>query len=161
MYYMTCIILQYDTIHMIRTLYHTIYKHLRYADTIKNFLHTIRYISHIIRYWQLCSRFLSKKQFQKKKNTYNSKHIANQLSKLNLTTSTSIKKMKTHSYPQGHNQTVSKILLPISLFRPQPWQSTAIYTATQTTTLCSEVFPLKRFGIVSFIENFFGLFGFD
>ena len=27
-------ILRYDIIHMIRTLYHTIHKHLRYADTI-------------------------------------------------------------------------------------------------------------------------------
>ena len=36
-------ILRYDTIHTIRTLYRTIYKHLRYADTIQNVLHTIRY----------------------------------------------------------------------------------------------------------------------
>ena len=34
----------YDTIHMIRTLYRTIHEHLRYADTIRNFLHTIRYV---------------------------------------------------------------------------------------------------------------------
>ena len=39
-------ILRYDTIHMIRTLYRTIYEHLRYADTIQNFLYTIRYISY-------------------------------------------------------------------------------------------------------------------
>ena len=30
-------------IHTIRTLYHTIHKHLRYTDTIQNFFHTIRY----------------------------------------------------------------------------------------------------------------------
>ena len=36
-------ILQYDTIHTIQSLYHTIYEYLRYADTIRNFLHTIRY----------------------------------------------------------------------------------------------------------------------
>ena len=35
-------ILRYDTIHMIHTLYRTIHEHLRYADTIRNFLHTIR-----------------------------------------------------------------------------------------------------------------------
>ena len=43
-------ILRYDTIRMIHTLYHTIYEHLRYTDTIQNFLHTIRYISRIVRY---------------------------------------------------------------------------------------------------------------
>ena len=54
--------------------------------------------------------------------TYNSKPvIQTQSYHLHL-----YQKMKTHSNPQGHNQTVSKILLPISLFRPQPWQSTAI-----------------------------------
>ena len=36
-------ILRYDTIHTIRTLYRTIHEHLRYADTIQNFLHTIQY----------------------------------------------------------------------------------------------------------------------
>ena len=45
MYCMIRIILQYDTIHMIRILYRTIYEHLRYADMIRNFLHTIRYVS--------------------------------------------------------------------------------------------------------------------
>ena len=29
-------ILQYDTIHTIRTLYRTIHEHLQYADTIQN-----------------------------------------------------------------------------------------------------------------------------
>ena len=43
-------ILRYDTIRTIHTLYHTIYEHLRYTDTIQNFLHTIRYISRIVRY---------------------------------------------------------------------------------------------------------------
>ena len=50
MYRMIRTILRYDMIHTIRILYHTIHEHLRYADTIRNFLHTIRYISHIIRY---------------------------------------------------------------------------------------------------------------
>ena len=43
-------ILRYDMIHTIRTLYRTIHEHLRYVDTIRNFLHTIRYVSHIVRY---------------------------------------------------------------------------------------------------------------
>ena len=43
-------ILRYNTIHTTRTLYHTIHKHLRYADMIHNFLHTKRYVSHIVRY---------------------------------------------------------------------------------------------------------------
>ena len=38
--------IRYDTIHMIRILYRTIYEHLRYADMIRNFLHTIRYVSY-------------------------------------------------------------------------------------------------------------------
>ena len=44
MYCMIRTILRYDTIHMIRILYRTIYEHLRYADTIQNFLHTIQYV---------------------------------------------------------------------------------------------------------------------
>ena len=36
-------ILRYDTIHMIRILYRTIHEHLRYANTIQNVLHMIRY----------------------------------------------------------------------------------------------------------------------
>ena len=39
-------ILRYDTIHTIHTLYRTIHEHLRYTDTIQNFLHTIRYVSY-------------------------------------------------------------------------------------------------------------------
>ena len=39
-------IFRYDTIHTIHTLYRTIHEHLRYADTIQNFLHTIRYVSY-------------------------------------------------------------------------------------------------------------------
>ena len=39
-------ILRYNTIHAIHTLYRTIHEHLRYADTIQNFLHTIRYVSY-------------------------------------------------------------------------------------------------------------------
>ena len=39
-------ILRYDTIHTIRTLYRMIHEYLRYADTIQNFLHTIRYVSY-------------------------------------------------------------------------------------------------------------------
>ena len=39
-------ILRYDTIHTIHTLYRTIHEYLRYADTIRNFLHTIRYVSY-------------------------------------------------------------------------------------------------------------------
>ena len=46
MYCMIRIILRYDTIHMIRILYRTIYEHLRYTDMIRNFLHTIRYVSY-------------------------------------------------------------------------------------------------------------------
>ena len=44
MYRMIRMILRYDTIHMICTLYHMIHEHLRYADTIQNFLYTIRYV---------------------------------------------------------------------------------------------------------------------
>ena len=36
----------YRMINTIRTLYRTIREHLRYADTIRNFLHTILYISY-------------------------------------------------------------------------------------------------------------------
>ena len=50
MYRITRMILRYDTIHTIHTLYHTIHEHLQYADTIQNFLHTIRYVSHIVLY---------------------------------------------------------------------------------------------------------------
>ena len=39
-------ILQYDTIHMIHILYYTIHEHLQYANMIRNFLHTIRYVSY-------------------------------------------------------------------------------------------------------------------
>ena len=41
-------ILRYNTIHTIRTRHCTItiYEHLRYADTIQNFLHTIQYVSY-------------------------------------------------------------------------------------------------------------------
>ena len=46
MYRTIRMILRYDTIYMIRTLYRTIHEHLQYADTIHNFLHTIRYISY-------------------------------------------------------------------------------------------------------------------
>ena len=42
MYRMIRMILQYDMIHTIRTLYRMIYENLRYADTIQNFFHTIR-----------------------------------------------------------------------------------------------------------------------
>ena len=45
-YHMICTILRYDTIHTIHTLYRTIHEHLRYADMIQNFLHTIRYVSY-------------------------------------------------------------------------------------------------------------------
>ena len=44
MYRTIRIILRYDTIHIIRMLYHMIHEHLRYADTIRNFFHTIRYV---------------------------------------------------------------------------------------------------------------------
>ena len=50
MYRTIQMILQYYKIHTIRTLYRTIYEHLRYTDMIWNFLHTIRYVSRIIRY---------------------------------------------------------------------------------------------------------------
>ena len=50
MYSMICMISQYYTIHTIHTLYHTIHEHLQYADTIRNFLHTIRYVSRIVLY---------------------------------------------------------------------------------------------------------------
>ena len=46
MYCTIRMILRYNTIHTICTLYHTIHEHLRYADTIQNFLHTIRYVSY-------------------------------------------------------------------------------------------------------------------
>ena len=39
-----CTILQYDTIHMIRTLHRLIHEHLQYTLTICNFLHTIQYV---------------------------------------------------------------------------------------------------------------------
>ena len=39
-------ILRYNTIHTICTRHCTIYEHLRYADTIQNFLHTIQYVSY-------------------------------------------------------------------------------------------------------------------
>ena len=42
MYHTILTILQYDTIHTIHTLYRTIHEYLRYADIIRNFLHTIR-----------------------------------------------------------------------------------------------------------------------
>ena len=42
MYRTIRMILQYDMIHTIRTLYYTIHEHLRYADIIWNFFHTIR-----------------------------------------------------------------------------------------------------------------------
>ena len=35
-------ILQYEMIYMIHTLYRKIFEHLGYANTIQNFLHTIR-----------------------------------------------------------------------------------------------------------------------
>ena len=38
---------------MIRTLYRMIYEYFQYIDMIRNFLHTIRYVLCIIRYWQL------------------------------------------------------------------------------------------------------------
>ena len=44
MYRTIHMILRYDTIHMIRTPYRMIHEHLRYADTIRNFLHTIQYV---------------------------------------------------------------------------------------------------------------------
>ena len=46
MYRTIRMILRYDTIHTICTLYRTIHEHLRYANTIKNFLHRIRYVSY-------------------------------------------------------------------------------------------------------------------
>ena len=48
MYRTLRMILRYDMIHMIHTLYRTIHERLRYADTIQNFLHTIRYVSYDI-----------------------------------------------------------------------------------------------------------------
>ena len=39
-------ILRYDTIHTICTLYRAIHEHLQYADMIRIFLHTIRYVSY-------------------------------------------------------------------------------------------------------------------
>ena len=47
MYHTIRTILQYDTIYMIRILYHTIHVHLQYADTIQNFLHTIHIVSYV------------------------------------------------------------------------------------------------------------------
>ena len=46
MYRTIRIIVQYNTIHTIRTLYQTIHEYLRYADTIWNFLQyrIVRYI---------------------------------------------------------------------------------------------------------------------
>ena len=41
MYRTIHMILRYNTIYMIHTLYCTIYEHLRYTDTRWNFLHTI------------------------------------------------------------------------------------------------------------------------
>ena len=46
MYRTICTILRYETIYTIHTLYRKIHEHLRYADMIQNFLHTIRYISY-------------------------------------------------------------------------------------------------------------------
>ena len=48
-------ILRYDTIHTIYTQYRTIYKHLRYANIIWNFLHKIWYLSYRT-YGQQCLR---------------------------------------------------------------------------------------------------------
>ena len=45
MYHIVRMISRYNTIYTIRTLYHTIHEHLRYADMIRNFLHMIPYIS--------------------------------------------------------------------------------------------------------------------
>ena len=67
-----------------------------------------------------------KNNSKKKKNTYNSKHIANQLSKLNLTTSTSIKKWK---LILTHKATIKRFLKFYSPFlfsdhnhgNPQPY----------------------------------------
>ena len=39
-------ILRYNMIHTIHTLYRTIHKHLRYADAIQNVLQMIRYVSY-------------------------------------------------------------------------------------------------------------------
>ena len=44
-YCMICMILQYNMIHMIYTLYRTIHEYLQYTGTIWNFLHMIRYVS--------------------------------------------------------------------------------------------------------------------
>ena len=41
MYHTIHTILRYDMIYTIHTLYRTIHEHLRYADTIQNFFHTI------------------------------------------------------------------------------------------------------------------------
>ena len=54
-YYMIRTILRYDTIHTIYTQYRTIYKHLRYANIIWNFLHKIWYLSYRT-YGQQCLR---------------------------------------------------------------------------------------------------------
>ena len=50
MYHTICTILRYDTIHTIRNIVSYDYEHLRYANTIRNFLHTIRYVLHIVQY---------------------------------------------------------------------------------------------------------------
>jgi len=44
MYHTIRTILRYDMIHMIHTLYCMIHEHLRYADTIRNFLYRIWYV---------------------------------------------------------------------------------------------------------------------
>ena len=41
MYRIIRMILRYDMIYTIRTLYRTIHEYLRYVDMIQNFLHTI------------------------------------------------------------------------------------------------------------------------
>ena len=50
-----CIVRFTDTIRFIyyTPMYRTIHKHLLYDFTIQNFLYTIQYVSHIVRYWQL------------------------------------------------------------------------------------------------------------
>ena len=44
MYRTIRMILRYDTIYMIHTLYLTIHEYLQYADMIRNFLHMKRYV---------------------------------------------------------------------------------------------------------------------
>ena len=48
MYRTIHMILQYDMIYTIYTIYHTIHEHLRYADTIQIFLHTIHIMYYTI-----------------------------------------------------------------------------------------------------------------